>query len=202
MADARAILEAQIRAAAEGGDLRLAATVALEGYGGELLGFLAAMTRDEVAASEAFAMFAEDLWKGLPEFRWQCTFRTWAYTLVRHALVRYRRDPFRRRATPIGDATVSALVDHLVTQTPTYLRTETKDKIARLRAELDPDDQTLLILRINRGLNWREIARVIDDEREDAGDPDGPTLERRAAALRKRFERLKTTLKDRASRAP
>ncbi len=43
----------------------------------------------------------------------------------------------------------------------------------------------MLILRIDRGLSWQAIARVL------GGDDDVP---RRAAALRKRFERVKLQL--------
>ena len=61
----------------------------------------------------------------------------------------------------------------------------------------DPDDQTLLILRIDRALPWIDIARVMTDE------PDEPDLSRHAAALRKRFERLKQRIRDqRASARP
>jgi RNA polymerase sigma-70 factor (ECF subfamily) len=183
--------ETRIRAAAGEARWSDAATVALSGYGEEILGYLVAVTRNETDARDAFSIFAEAMWRGLPGFRWECAFRTWAYGLARHALARVKRDPHRRRAVPLADAHVEALVDKLRSQTSTFLRTETRDKIARLRAALDPDDQTLLILRINRGLPWRDIARVLA--------PDGDTgLDKRAAALRKRFERLKTELKERA----
>jgi RNA polymerase sigma-70 factor (ECF subfamily) len=96
---------------------------------------------------------------------------------------------------PLDDSGVEALVAQVRSRTATFLRTETRDKIARLRAALDPDDQTLLILRINRGLAWRDIARVLTPD----GDATTPAaLDKRAAALRKRFERLKTELKERA----
>jgi RNA polymerase sigma-70 factor (ECF subfamily) len=152
------------------------------------------MTRSETDAGDAFSIFAEDLWKGLPKFRWECMFRTWAYGLARHAVARIKRDPHRRRARPLDDAHVEALVAELRSRTATFLRTETKDKIARLRAALEPDDQSLLILRINRGLAWRDIARVL----APPDDPDAD-LDKLAASLRKRFERLKTELKARAA---
>jgi RNA polymerase sigma-70 factor, ECF subfamily len=69
-------------------------------------------------------------------------------------------------------------------------------RVAKLRAELDPEDQTLLILRVNRQLPWRDIARIMTDE-GDASDDD--ELKRRAAALRKRFERLKEELRAKAA---
>jgi RNA polymerase sigma-70 factor, ECF subfamily len=189
--------ERAIRDAADAGRLGDAATLGLGAYGGELLGYLVAMARNEVMAGEVFSMLAEDLWRGLASFRWECTFRTWAYGLARAALSRYRRDAFRRRAVALDDSPYAEEVARLRSTTATYLRTETKDKIARIRAELDPDDQTLLILRINRNLGWREIARVFA---EAGGEGEGE-LDKRAAALRKRFERLKSELKKRATNA-
>lgn len=194
MSDDRAAVEARIREAAEASRWSDAVTIALREYGEELLGYLVAMTRSETDAGDAFSIFAEDLWKGLPKFRWECMFRTWAYGLARHAVARIKRDPHRRRARPLDDAHLEALVAELRSRTATFLRTETKDKIARLRAALEPDDQSLLILRINRGLAWRDIARVLAPP--DDADVD---LDKLAASLRKRFERLKTDLKARAA---
>ena len=195
MSDDRAAVEARIRAATDSARWGDATTAALTGYGDELLGYLVAVTRNETDATDAFSIFAESLWRGLATFRWDCSFRTWAYGLARNALARLKRDPHRRRAVVLDDSHVEALVEQLRSRTATFLRTETKDKIARLRAELAPDDQTLLILRINRGLAWRDIARVLAPD-GDAATP--AALDKHAAALRKRFERLKTEIKQRA----
>jgi RNA polymerase sigma-70 factor (ECF subfamily) len=191
----RADVEARTRAAVRVEQWSEAVTFAIRGYGEEVLGYLVAMTRSETDANDAFSLFAEDLWRGLPKFRWECTLRTWAYGLARHALARIRRDPHRKRAVPLGDVHLASLVDELRSRTQTFLRTETRDKVAKLRAELEPDDQTLLILRLNRKLAWRDIALVLDPETPPAD------AEKRAAALRKRFERLKIDLKARANEA-
>src|SRR5688572_25981948 len=92
----RAEAEQSIRALHAAGDLDGATTLAVETYGPELYGFLQALARDEDLAGEAFSTFAEDLWKGLPRFRWESSLRTWAYALARNALHRVRRDPARR----------------------------------------------------------------------------------------------------------
>lgn len=193
--DTRDELEQRIRAACAAERWSDAATIAIHGYGDELLGYLVAMTRSEVDAGDAFSIACEQLWKALPRFRWECSFRTWAYTLTRQALGRVRRDPHRRRATPLSDAGISAAAAEVRSRTASFLRTETKDRIAALRAELDPDDQTLLILRVNRGLAWLDIARILA---ADDADTSPAALGRASAALRKRFERLKAELKERA----
>jgi RNA polymerase sigma-70 factor, ECF subfamily len=189
--------EAEIHAAWSSADHPLAVTRLLESYGDELLQFLVAMTRDEADGNEGFSVLCEDLWKGIARFRGECSFRTWSYLLARHALGKLRRDPHRRRARPLPDGELAALVDRVRTQTASFLRTENRDLVATLRAGLDPDDQALLILRVGRGLAWKEIARVIGETAE----PDDEELVRRAAALRKRFERVKAELKQRVADA-
>jgi RNA polymerase sigma-70 factor (ECF subfamily) len=195
VSEERAALEATIRAACDGGDWSKATTIALEIYGDEVLGYLVAVTRSETDAGDAFSHVCEELWRSLPRFRWECSVRAWAYQIARQALSRVRRDPYRKRAVGISDAGVSEIAAAVRSRTATFLRTESKDAIAELRAQLEPDDQTLLILRISRGLSWREIARVLAGEE---GDVSEDALTRTSASLRKRFERLKTELKAKA----
>lgn len=189
----RSALEAAIRASCESARWADAASAALGGYGGELLGFLVALTRDEVEAGEAFSTFSEDMWSALPRFAWHSSFRTWAYTLARHAASRQRRAARRRRSVPLSDEHVAGLVEELRSRTADYLRTESKERFAAVRAKLEPDDQTLLILRVNRGLSYREIAQVLAEPDVALGDDE---LARRASALRKRMERLKADIKE------
>jgi RNA polymerase sigma-70 factor (ECF subfamily) len=191
----RAALEAKIRTACEKKQLEQAATDAIAGYGPEILRYLLSLTRDEVAAGEVFSQFCENLWVGLAKFRWESSFRVWAYALARHAWARLLRDPHRRRERRVALSdmpSVHEAANAVRSRTATFLRTEVKDKVAELRAKLDPDDQSLLILRINRKLAWSEIARVLADPDEELPAKE---LEKRAAALRKRFQRIKDDLR-------
>lgn len=172
-----------------------AAAAAIELYGGEVLGFLHAVARDEDLAGEAFSAFSEDLLRGLPGFRWDASLRTWAYALARNALHRLRRDPRRRARNNVplsGAVDVSAMVEQVRTATLPYLRTSVKDEVRRLREALDPDDHALLVLRIDRKMSWKDIARALPGEA-------GEDVDRRAATLRKRFERAKTMLRELAA---
>jgi RNA polymerase sigma-70 factor, ECF subfamily len=191
----RTAAEADVKAKLAAGDARGATTLALETYGPELYGFLHALARDDDLAAEAFATFSEDLWRGLAKFRWESSLRTWAYALARNALWRLRRDPRRRpdHNIPISDKSeVAQLAAHVRTSTLPFLKTEVKSELAKLRDELEPDDHALLILRIDRRLSWRDIARALPG---DGGEAD---LDKRAATLRKRFERAKSLLRDKA----
>lgn len=190
-AEAPSPLEAAIRARFDAGDLDGAIAKALEGYADELFGFLIGLARERTQAEDAFSAACERMWRGLPKFRWDSTFRVWAYRIARNEFLRSTREVTKaRKNTPISEiASVRAAVDRLRSSTPIYERTEVKDKFAELRAQLDPEDLMLLGLRIDRKLPWTDIAKVL------ANTEDAPST-REVAALRKRFERLKARLRE------
>ena len=86
------------------------------------------------------------------------------------------------------------LVAHARSSTAPHLRSSVKLQLEHLRAQLDDDDHTLLILRVDRRLSWRAIAEIMASHDSGAGTVDDAALRRDAAALRKRFERLKAQL--------
>lgn len=186
--------EREIRRRFDLGDLAGAATVALQSYGPELFGFLMAFHRDETMASEVFSEASERIWRGLPSFAWQSSFRTWAYAVTRRAAMTYQRDSRRRgrRQEPLPEASaLSAVAAQVRSATLDHLRTETKSRAAALRESLPREDQELLILRIDKGLAWNELARIL----HDSDDPlDAEALRRAAARLRKRFQLAKERL--------
>jgi len=185
--EARAELERGLREEHEAGRIASAATLAIREYGPEVLGFLVAVLRSNEDAAEVFAQFCEDLWAGLPRFRWDSSLRTWAYTLARHAAYAFRRDPHRRRRVGLSEhPEVAELEMQARTATATWLRSDVKNRVSRLRASLEPDDQALLILRVDRQMSWNDVALVMGGEDD---------LSRRATALRKRFERVKDRLR-------
>lgn len=188
-------LEARIRGHAGAGRMREAATAALEGYGPELLGWLVAALGDAGDAEDVFSMLSEDLWRGLPGFRWECSMRTWLYTLARHARARLERSPHRRAARRADRSTLADVEEAVRSRTRPWLRTEVKDRFTALRDELPEDDRSLLVLRVDRRMAWDDIARVMggDEAVDDTG------RRRVAARLRKRFSALKERLRRRAA---
>lgn len=185
-------LEAGIRQACDAEDVGLATRRALEGYGDEILRFLVSLAGDETLANDAFCLFCEHLWKGLPGFRWESKLRTWCYVVARNALRATRNEAHRRRPiVPLEDAQAEEIAERLRSTTALYLRTEAKNKVAELRRQLDPFDQDMLVLRIGRRMSWLEIARVMH---EGDGEPEAAELKREAARLRKRFQRSKDAL--------
>lgn len=187
--------EETIRRAWAALDYQTAATCALEAYGHEILSFLTARLRAPSDAEEAFSMFAEDLWKGLPQFGFRCSTRGWLYTVARNAANRYASAPARRKNRNVAiehNSQVAGLIDRARSTTAGYRRTDVKDRVRALRDHLSPEDQSLLILYIDRDLPWREIAMVLTEQGEALDDE---ALDREAARLRKRFERVKAELK-------
>jgi RNA polymerase sigma-70 factor (ECF subfamily) len=192
---AREELEADIQRRAAAGDFTGAADAAMRGYGREIFEFLAALHRDDDDARESFSLFAEGLWRGLPGFAWHCSFRTWAYAVARKASLRHRRDARRRnrRLTELPEGSyLSALVLEVRSATQSFLKTEKKSRFAALREALPPEDQALLMLRVDRQLAWNDLALVLHegDEEKLAGE----ALKREAARLRKRFQLVKEKL--------
>ena len=177
-------LEPRILALLDAGDVSAASTEALRGYGPQVLGYLTAVLRDEDDAHDVFSQFAEDLWRGLPGFRRESAIRTWAFRLAWHAASRYARDPYRKRHRPILTTEASKIAEQVRSTFSTYAPGGRADKLLKLRESLDTEEQTLLILRVDKAMAWEDVAEVL---RAD-GEPATP------AALRKRFERLKEKL--------
>jgi RNA polymerase sigma-70 factor, ECF subfamily len=174
-------LEAELSDLLDRGELASAATKLIRGYGSELLGYLTAILRDPDYARDVFSQLCEDVWRGLPGFRGESSVRTWCYVLAWHACIRFGQDAYRKRVRRLETSEVEHLVRE-ITSAP--LRME-RDRVARLREQLSPYDQTLLILRVDRELAWDEVACVL-------ATVDKPMTEE---ALRKRFERIKARLR-------
>jgi RNA polymerase sigma-70 factor (ECF subfamily) len=176
-------------------DIRGAAAVTIRKLGPEVAGFLVVLTRDPTDAGDVFADVCVRIWKGLASFRWQCSLRTWVYVLARRAFSAYRRkrDAERERQVRISEVPeLEELIIRVRTTTLARMRGEPQTRVQRLRDQLSPEEQTLLTLRIDRDLEWLEIARVLADTDDE---PTDDVLTREAALLRKRFERLKERLK-------
>jgi RNA polymerase sigma-70 factor, ECF subfamily len=187
--------EAELDALLRARDLDAVATRAFTVYGPELHGFLIHLMGGESDAAEVFSQVAEDFWRGLPTFGARCSLRTWMYLLARHAASRFRRSPWRRATG--GSSRMDGLVAGARSRTQPWQRTDVKDKWRALRESLDADDRTLLVLRVDRDLDWNDIARVMLSR----DDVDEAELGRESARLRKRFHLLKEELRERARAA-
>jgi RNA polymerase sigma-70 factor (ECF subfamily) len=180
-------VEERITKALDVGDPHGAATAGLGAYGPQIHAYLGGVLGDRDLADDAFSDFAERLWRGLPKFRREASFKTWAYQIAWSAAQDRLRDPFRRRARPLDEASISKLVQSLRSATPMHVKTETKYRFDELKRHLDHHDRALLLLRVEQNMSWRDVAIALAD------DGAAPLSE---ASVRKRFERLKGRLRE------
>jgi RNA polymerase sigma-70 factor (ECF subfamily) len=179
MARVVAELEAAIQALLDEGRTHDAATAAVRGYGPPVLGFLVGALKDRDAAKDVFSQACENLWRNLPGFRRECALGTWFYVLAWNAARNYLNEAHRRRVRPLHTSEISQLAAAVRSTGVSHLH----GTAAKLRDSLTPEERTLLILRIDRELSWKDVARVMD--------VDEP-------ALRKRYERIRRKLQQRA----
>lgn len=175
-------LELDIRKLLDRGETDSAATRTVEGLGPSIFGYLCSLLEED-DAKEVFSMWAEDVWRGLASFRGEASIRTWSYRLAWHASCRFRRDAFRRRREAIPTSAASRLAASVASKSGMAPGSR-RERLERLRGALTPEEQSLLVLRVDRELEWDEIAEVLSVEGEPVTSP----------ALRKRFERLKEKL--------
>jgi RNA polymerase sigma-70 factor (ECF subfamily) len=184
-------LEREIQALCKRGDLAAAVERALEGYGQEIMRLMASVLHDYERSRDAFSLFSENLLRGLSGFRWESSFRTWAYRLARNACYQVMHAPAGREQ-PVS---MSALPDEAHkprSETRPWQRTSVKERFRALRESLDPQERMLLLLRVDQKLSWEEVARVMSEGEEDLSDA---ALKRKAAALRQQFQRIKVHLR-------
>lgn len=165
------------------GDHAAAAEQAIRGYGAEILGYLTRVLGSRGDGADAFSYFAEQLWKGMPGFAGRSSVRVWAYQVAWSAAVRVRSEAWTRRRVHLPTSMASKIAGEVLSRTAEQREREST-KLEQLRAALAPDEQSLLVLRLDRKLSWREVAEVMAEEGAPVDE----------AALRKRFERLKAKL--------
>lgn len=186
----RSELDDRVAATLSAGAPGAAAAAVVSALGPALLGYLAAILRSESDAREVFSEVAEEILAAISGFRGESAVKTWSYRIAWRTAMRFRESPERRRGRRLLTEEAAALVEEVRSSTATYLRDDTKAWLARVRAELSFEDQSLLTLRVDRDLSWAEVAQVM------GGDDQTAAL----ARLRKRFERIKERLRVEAER--
>jgi RNA polymerase sigma-70 factor (ECF subfamily) len=192
-------LERHVEALLAGGNVGAAVEAVIEAQGASVYGYLCSLTNlSEDDAADVYSQWTEDVLRGLAGFRFECSLRSWTFRLAYHAVARYRRDPYRAR----GERFPSSAASRLPAQPPasSMFPGGRRDLLRKLRETLPPDEQTLLFLRVDRELEWEEIAAVLsgDGGAEETAPPAEAGSTVSAVALRKRFERLKERLARRA----
>jgi RNA polymerase sigma-70 factor (ECF subfamily) len=175
--------DGHVRELLAGGDAGAAATHAIRALGPSALRYLRGLLPDEDDAKDAFSQWAENVWRGLPSFRGECTLRVWAFRLAYHAALDLKAQAWRRHGRRLATTEASRIAESV--RTSSAIRMERQQSVLqRLIQTLTPEEQTLIELRVQQRLSWAEIADVLG---QGAATPQ-PT------ALAKRFQRLKEHL--------
>jgi RNA polymerase sigma-70 factor (ECF subfamily) len=173
--------EGPVRAALNAGDAARAVVEALRVHGPEVFGFLVGVLDDGECARVVYAGTSAVMAEKLATFQWRCSLRTWMYAMARRELARRRGSPTRREASFMPSATIPDPTT-TISRRPTGLRAA----IATLRSGLLEEDRELLVLRIDRGLGWADLA--ITALGEDASPLD---LARESDRMRRRLAHIR-----------
>ena len=187
--DPRKALEARVRSLTEAGRHEQAAGEVLRTLGPEVLGYLRSMMRSDADGDEVFASVSARVWRGLAKFEWRCSLRTWAYLLAHREMARFRQQGRRHEEGRVPISEIGSIVAEV--RSTTTGRSALREKLAKLREELPQEDQALLVLRVDRDLEWDEIALIFAKKVDGSRDAD---TKREAARLRKRFQIIKERL--------
>jgi RNA polymerase sigma factor (sigma-70 family) len=180
--------ERQIGLHCERASFAHATSLILDQYGSELRAFLSSRTSNRNSMEEVYSVVSEDVWRGLPRFRFQGQVRSWIYVLARNALARHVRRKQRWQSRHVAAEPDEYQADERHSL-PTRLGHSAE--LQPLLSELAEVDRQLLEQRLVRARSWREIAL-------DRGKTSPAEIERESARLRKRFQLLVQSLRQRA----
>ena len=169
------LAEAQIEGAAQ---------TALDAYGAEIFGFLIGVLQDFASARKVYAVVSQRAAGEIATFAWHTSLRVWLYGLARAALSD-RRERARAIAPPHAETLAT------VSRRPIGVTRA----IAALRRELTEEERELLILRIDRGLDWTQLATTTLREGAPADE-----ISRETRDLQARMAVLLDRVKQAASR--
>jgi DNA-directed RNA polymerase specialized sigma24 family protein len=180
-----AAVDAAIFAACDQRDYRRATTLLLKAYAARTRTFISARLRDPTARAEVFAVFSEDVWKGIASLRGRTSVLPWVFVLARNAVHRH------------GRAQQRWAVRHVSLDAAPDLPTSDDDdpapegagyaRIAPLLHRLSAGERWLLDQRFIAGNSWNEIARA---QLVSATTPDHEAVLRESARLRKKSQLL------------
>lgn len=147
-------------------------------YGPELRGYLRGTLASDADGDDLFQEVCAALWEGLPRFQRQSSVRTWAYAIAHHRTLKKLRRFSRRKIVRLDTARQDGIQNPSLTSLIEHERQ--RQALALAREQLSPSEREILILRSERGLEFQEVAAIMDLSEE---------------TCRKRFQRAKDRLK-------
>jgi RNA polymerase sigma-70 factor (ECF subfamily) len=154
--------EGQWIAASRDGD-RSAFARLVEAYWGRLYRWLFQLTRDRHAAEDLAQDAFLKAWANLNRFQPGSNFRAWLFRIAHNALVNTRRGPRTRRAALSEDVRGAGPGPEDVAQGK-----ETMERVGQAVDQLPTEWRAALLLRVEEGLSFRQIAAITDTTEETA----------------------------------
>lgn len=103
------------------------------------------------------------VWKALPQFRGASAFSTWLYRLTLNACTdHYRRERKRRGDLSLDDPDLSPIRDAAPSPEEIVIQREEEAILRKALAQLPEQHRVILILREMDGLDYQEIAQVLE----------------------------------------
>ena len=105
------------------------------------------------------------VWKALPQFRGSAAFSTWLYRLTLNTCTdHYRREKKRWGDLSLDDPDLAPIRDTAPSPEEIVIRREEQVNLRKALADLPEQHRVILILREMDGLDYQEIAQVLDIE--------------------------------------
>jgi len=120
--------ETRIREALDRRAYDEAATEAIRAFGPQILGYLSRVLGSRDAAADAFSLFSEQLWRGMPRFEGRSSVRVWAYRVAWTAAQRVAGEGYRQRRTRLRTSMASRLADEVLSAAAASLEPSTRDR--------------------------------------------------------------------------
>jgi len=174
-------------------DLQRGVELAMGHYGQRLCAFVLNLAKDPAVAADV----QQDLWLSVflhaPKFRWESSLKGWLYLLARRAAIKAAQKGVQRgrAGVPLSQAAESKLRAHMATSIAEWQKDDFKQRFRELRRKLPEKDQSLLVMRSDQEMPFREIAHALAETDETLGEAE---LKTREATLMKRFQRVKQRL--------
>lgn len=171
------------------GKMRAAAEEVIRAHGQRIRLYLLSLLREPDVADDAYSLWCEWIFSALDRYEGASSLRTWAYGVAHNAARRIRDDAFRRRRCSLSRAGTSRAAARNSSSARRHERSARL--LDAIREKLSLDEQGLLTLRVDHGLEWEAVSAILS-----AGESQVT-----ATALRKRFERLKDRIRQLAADA-
>ena len=103
------------------------------------------------------------LWRGLPDFRTEAQFSTWAYRVATNTCLDALRKQSRRPATSLEALEDEGFTPPDASQTPeeALLSNARQEAVEKALAQLPPDARAALLLRDMQGRSYEEVAQAL-----------------------------------------